>query len=240
MGAAAGARIRKNHDPGGVPPRGAERPRDGPDGYRHRRGAPRRRFMPTHKKIPEVAGTTLATDPVLNLRRDDTLFTMLAEGFHRAAGLLRSGRPIDRKIIAESVALHRAFVVELHHRKEQILAEAVREGPAHASDPVLEGCRRNYERGRRGAVRIERDFDRWAAGTPGAGRRLAEDLDREADRWLRHLRREEALLYPRLVEELPARASRELAEKLGGVRADAAALEERLSSWTSQWGPSSD
>ncbi|MHB8351505.1 MAG: hypothetical protein ACYDFT_02260 [Thermoplasmata archaeon] len=196
--------------------------------------------MPQGKKTTGAAAETLANDPVLNLRRDDTLFTMLAEGFHRAAAALRAGSRIERNVIAESVDLHRLFIVDLHHRKEQFLAAAVKEGPSHVQEPALAQCRRSYDGARRSAVRLQRDFDRWVAGTPGAGRRLAGDMDQEADRWLRHLRHEEALLYPQLSKELPARASRLLADQLSQVRADAAALEERVSSWTSRWGPSSD
>lgn len=196
--------------------------------------------MPQARKTTVAAGETVANDPTLNLRRDDTLFTMLAEGFHRAAAGLRSDARIERKVISESVDLHRLFIVELHHRKEQVLAAAVKEGPGHTPEAALVECRRSYEGARRAAARLQRDFDRWVAGTPGAARRLAGDMDQEADRWLRHLRHEEALLYPQLSKELPARASRALAEELHKVHADAAALEERVSSWTSRWGPSSD
>jgi hemerythrin-like domain-containing protein len=181
-----------------------------------------------------------AHDPVLNLRRDHTLLQMLGEAYHRLATELRAGGTFDRERVEEGIRLHDQFLIETHHRKEELLDQHLDRSGGRKYSKALDECRREHEAARRAAEKIHREFDRAVRGEEGAVQSLAYAMEGEADRWMNHLRREEEQLYGSLHLEIPRDLRTELSNSMRRIRMDTAALEERLTSWTSRWGPASD
>jgi hemerythrin-like domain-containing protein len=181
-----------------------------------------------------------ARDPVLSLRRDHTLLEMLAEGFHQVARNLATGSEVAADRIREGLEVHRLFLIETHHRREKILEEALAQLPGAPYAAELERCRTEHEAGRRAAEGFEGDVARLGAGDRSAGTVLAAAMDREALRWMEHHRWEEEHFYPAVHDRIPRELSDRIGEAMRSVRNQMGGVEERLVSWTSSLGPSSD
>jgi hemerythrin-like domain-containing protein len=195
----------------------------------------------TASATPETEEESAAAhDPVLNLRRDHTLLQMLAEGFHRMATEIRTGGKLDLERLEEGVRLHEQFLVGTHHRKEELLDEELARSGDTKYSRLLDTCRKEHTAARTADEKIRALFDRLKGGENAVANELADTLDKEADRWTQHLRHEEDQLYSTLHLELPRELRTDLSTEMRKIRGETAALEERLTSWTSRWGPASD
>lgn len=179
-------------------------------------------------------------DPVLNLRRDHTYLEMLAEGFRRLAQSLEEDLAVGRERLAEGLEIHRRFLIETHHRKEQALDHVLEGLPGRPYARALADCRTEHERAARAGEELGTLADRLSSGGAAARTALARALRAEADRWMAHLRHEEEEIYAKVHEQIPREAVDALATEIHAIRGETAALEEKLLSWTSAWGPASD
>jgi hemerythrin-like domain-containing protein len=196
--------------------------------------------MPAAHSVDSQQDSAPAKDPVLNLRRDHTYLEMLAEAFRRLAQSLRDGKPTDPEKVREGIELHRRFLTETHYHKEELLDRELAKLPGQPFRKTLAECEGEHAAGRKAAATFARELDEMLGGDKEAARSLAGHLEREADRWIRHMHHEEEDLYARLQDRIPAASADVIATGMRKIRADSAALEERLVSWTSSFGASSD
>lgn len=191
-------------------------------------------------EVDSMEESAPAKDPVLNLRRDHTYLQMLAEGFHRLAEALRSGRAPPKERVAEAVSLHRMFVLETHLKKERLLDAALAKVEGAPLRAALADFEREYARGAEAAATFDRALERLGHEGGSAAKELADALDHEADHWMRLLQQKEETIYPKVSELLSHAAVEELGQEMRAVQKASAALEERLTSWTSVGGSASD
>jgi hemerythrin-like domain-containing protein len=191
--------------------------------------------------VPESKEETApGKDPVLNLRRDHTLLEMLAEGFRRLASSLEQGAAVDAKRISEGLEIHRLFLVETHHKKEQALDRELGRLPDRPFEKAVAACEREHAAAQRAAKGFESDLAKLEQGDAAARARLRTALVAEADRFMRHARQEEEEIYAKLQGRLPEAVAESVGHEIQKLRASSSAIEERLTSWTSRWGPASD
>jgi hemerythrin-like domain-containing protein len=181
-----------------------------------------------------------AEDPVLQLRRDHTYLELLAQGFHSLADELELNHSVAPARIREGIELHRHMLIEVHQRKEQLLAEALNRIPGRPYDAALREWAAEHAEALKSSGRLTELSAKLESGDRGATKLLSGELRRESDRWTHHLYREEEQVYHDLRDRIPAATSASITEGLNAIARDASALEARLTSWTSSWGASSD
>ncbi|HEV2316677.1 MAG TPA: hypothetical protein VGV89_03780 [Thermoplasmata archaeon] len=190
---------------------------------------------PVHSRAP----STPADDPGLAVWRDHTFLQMLAEGFRFVAKIVRSGDPLDLGRLSEGVAIHRAFVVDLHQRRLAVFERVLGGLAGNPYANGIEECHRAQASAERASAELEDEVQRLKSGDSGMREALSARLEHEAQRWSVHFHREADELFPGL-DRRSGEERRALATGLTPIWNGSAAVEERLTSWTSRLGPSSD
>ena len=189
---------------------------------------------------PQAEPPARSLDPVAILRRDNTLLEMLATGFRRLGSSLDTTTALDEKRIEEGLEIHRRFLVEIHHTIVEMLDGALDQLPGSPLKAARGACRREHDAAVRASEGFRRDFDAVRRREPGARNRFKAALFAEADRWTAHARAEEENLFAQLPDSFRREAAAHVGDLVRRFRAESSAVEERLSSWTSSWGPASD
>jgi hypothetical protein len=180
------------------------------------------------------------SDPVLHLQREHTLLEQLSGRMREVADGLHRHDPGSAEEAGRGLAIHQEILIELHHAKEALLADAVRELPDHGREAALAQCDAAHPKAK--------EFQREAAlalaearrGVAAASERLAALFRSEADRLIAHHGEGEGKLYKDLEKLLPRRAQDRLAELFRGFNAKSSAAEARLAAWSSKLHPASD
>lgn len=180
------------------------------------------------------------SDPVLHLQREHTLLQQLAARMREVADALHRHDPESTEEAGRGLAIHKEILVELHHAKEALLADAVREVPNHGRDSPLAQCDAAHPKAREFQRDAELALAEARRGVAAARERLAALFRAEADRLMVHHGEEEAKLYKDLEKLLPRRAQERLAELFHGFSAKSSAAEARLAAWSSKLSPASD
>lgn len=188
------------------------------------------------KETPSSTESNLPDD----IHRGHTILELLAGGMEQLADRLDHGALQSRGDIEEGVSLHTDFLVGVLHRKEAMLSEAAAKIRGNPFRLGLAQCARQHARGAKAARDMATALTSVRPGDRVAARRLASLLRTETHRMLDHHNREEEELYSRL----PGRLTRETIQRLElefqRIRSDSAALESRITAWSSRWNPASD
>lgn len=182
----------------------------------------------------------ISTDPILHLQREHTLLQQLSARMREVADALHRHEPEAADEASHGLAIHREIVIELHHAKEALLADAVREVPNHGRDAPLAACGQAHPKAGEFEKEAERALGDLRRGVAASADRLAALFRAEADRLLAHHGDEEGKLYKDLEKLLPQRAQQRLAELFHAFSAKSSAAEARLAAWSSKQHPASD
>ena len=179
-------------------------------------------------------------DPVLLLRRDHTLLEMLAEGFRQVGRTLASAGEVPFARLREAAEIHRLFLIETHHRREEVLERALAPLAGQPFRAELDRCRAEHLQGHRASERLRGLLERWEHADRAARRELGDALVQEAHRWMEHHRWEEEHFYAAVHDRISPELAAQIGTDMRSIRRAMGGVEERLISWTSALGPSSD
>jgi len=193
---------------------------------------------------PEPRGSGPATagdgaEAFERIRREHTELQMLASRFHEVAAQVERGEPVTKADLAEGVEVHRRFLVELHHRREALIADALGATAGSAVAAAFARCRAEHPK----AVEFE-SAAQALLSAPGFGsaqlHRVAALFEREATRIVEHTKDEDDAIHRVVVDAVPPNVRAAFVEKTRALDSEAAAAEERLLAWSSRSNASSD
>lgn len=191
--------------------------------------------MAVKPKAGEAA--RVSDDPFVALYEEHTQLQVLAERFRQVADALDRGEALARRDLAEGAEVYRRFLVEVHQRREALLAEVIRPTADAATRAALDRCATEHAAADRFLSVVS---SASAPSSPSETKRLAAAIRKEADRFVEHHRSEQEQLYHRLRAETPPATLQKLRRAFAPLTGEAGAAETRLSAWASHANPSAD
>jgi hypothetical protein len=195
---------------------------------------PNRRPDDTAERSPSSSD-----DPFAPLFAEHTELQVLAERMREVAASMERGESLAWDDVVEGLEVHRAFLIDLHERREEMVAEALKGLGGTAVQTALSGCRREHKASQRFQEAVRPKLSPSVRSNV-VGKSVAAMFRTEADRMVEHHRAESERIYRPVRPSVPAEVRRALWKSYRSLDRDRGAAEARLSAWASKAHGSAD
>jgi hypothetical protein len=179
------------------------------------------------------------TDLSLELLRQHTLLQLMTARMNETAEALDLALPYPMQHLERAMAVHRDYLIEVHHRLESLLRGHLTSVAAPEVRSLLAECASSHPM----ADLFQKELRVVVEKEPGLGSatraRMAALIRAEAQRIETHHAREESV-YVNLHQYLPGAAEAEIVKAACGFDPARIAAEIELMAWASSVHPSSD